>query len=175
MNKSKTLIYIDSLLLSYEIKQESIGANIDIIDVIGITEVNNVIYLALEVEYNDYCYLTHVKLINMWACPNDDDKQEIKEELLSNLFEDVTIQSSNINVGDIVRYIDDIYIKDIEENYFFLSDDETPKINVNYVVSDLHYDGIDEQENLIILYQLEKDGEPLGVLTNNFEIEKVSE
>lgn len=108
MNKSKTLIYIDSLLLSYEIKQESIGANINIIDVIGITEVNNVIYLALEVEYNDYCYLTHVELINMWACPNDDDKQEIKEELLSNLFEDVTIQSSNINVGD-TKY------KDFEE------------------------------------------------------------
>ena len=97
MNKSKTLIYIDSLLLSYEIKQESIGSDIDIIDVIGITEVNNIIYLALEVEYNDYCYLTHVELVNMWAYPNDDDKQEIKEELLNNIFKDIAFQSSSIN------------------------------------------------------------------------------
>lgn len=48
-------------------------------------------------------------------------------------------------------------------------------MNVDYVISDLHYDGIDEQRNLTVLYQLEKDGEPLGVLTNNFEIEKVGE
>lgn len=175
MNKSKTLIYIDSLLLSYEIKQESIGSDIDIIDVIGTTEVNNIIYLALEVEYNDYCYLTHVELVNMWAYPNDDDKQEIKEELLNNIFKDIAFQSSSINVGDVVRYTDDIYIKNIKNDYFFLSDNETPKINVNYTISDLHYDGIDEQENLIVLYQLEKDGEPLGVLTNEFEIKEVSE
>lgn len=175
MNKSKTLIYIDSLLLSYEIKQESIGADIDIVDVIGTTEVNNIIYLALVVEYNDYCYLTHVELVNMWAYPNDDDKQEIKEELLNNIFKDITFQSSSINVGDVVRYTDDIYIKNIKNDYFFLSDNETPKMDVNYIVSDLHYDGIDEQNNLIVLYQLEKDGEYLGILTNEFEIEKVSE
>lgn len=175
MNKSKTLMYIDNLLLAYENKQKSIDANINIVDVIGITEVNNVIYLALEIEYQDYCYLTHVELVNMWACPNDDDKQEIKEELLTNIFKDIAFQSSNINVDDIVRYIDDIYIKDIKQDYFFLNDNETPKMNINYIVSDLHYDGIDEQNNLIVLYQLEKDGESLGVLTNEFEIEKVSE
>lgn len=175
MNKSKTLIYIDSLLLSYEIKHESIGANIDIVDVIGTTEVNNIIYLALEVEYNDYCYLTHVELVNMWACPNDDDKQEIKDELLTNIFKDIALQSSNINVGDVVKYIDDVYIKDIKQDYFFLNDNETPKMDVNYMVSDLYYDGVDEQNNLIVLYQLEKDGESLGILTNEFEIKKVSE
>lgn len=175
MNKSKTLIYIDSLLLSYEIKHESIGANIDIVDVIGTTEVNNIIYLALEVEYNDYCYLTHVELVNMWACPNDDDKQEIKDELLTNIFKDIALQSSNINVGDVVKYIDDVYIKDIKQDYFFLNDNETPKMDVNYMVSDLYYDGVDEQNNLIVLYQLEKYGESLGILTNEFEIKKVSE
>lgn len=114
MNKSKTLIYIDSLLLSYEIKQKSIDANINIVDVIGITEVNNVIYLALEIEYQDYCYLTHVELVNMWACPNETDKQDIKEILLSNLFEDVAMQSSYFNKNDIVKYVDDINIKSIK-------------------------------------------------------------
>lgn len=173
--KSKTLQYIDSLLLSYETKQESIGANIDVVDVIGITEVNNIIYLALEIEYNNYCYLTHLKIFNMWACPNIDDKQEIKDELLTNIFSDIAFQSSNINVGDTVKYIDDVYIKDIKQDYFFLSNNETPKMDVNYIVSDLHYDGIDEQNNLIVLYQLEKDGESLGILTNEFEIKKVSE
>lgn len=175
MNKSKTLIYIDSLLLSYEIKHENIGANIDIVEVIGTTEVNNIIYLALEVEYNDYCYLTHVELGNMWACPNETDKKDIKESLLTEILEDVALQSSAINVGDVVKYVDDINIKNIKEDYYFLNDSETPKMDVNYIVSDLHYDGIDEQNNLIVLYQLEKDGEYLGILTNEFEIEKVSE
>lgn len=175
MNKSKTLMYIDNLLLAYETKQKSIDANINIVDVIGITEVNNVIYLALEIEYQDYCYLTHVELVNMWACPNETDKQDIKEILLSNLFEDVAMQSSYFNKNDIVKYVDDINIKSIKEDYYFLDDSETPKMNVDYVISDLHYDGIDEQRNLTVLYQLEKDGEPLGVLTNNFEIEKVGE
>lgn len=173
MNKSKTLMYIDSLLLSYETKQENIGANVYIIDTIGIVEVNNIIYLALEVEYNKYCYLVHIELFNMWACPNDDDKQEIKEELSNNIFKDIAFQSSSINVGDVVRYTDDIYIKNIKNDYFFLSYNETPKMDVNYIVSDLHYDGIDEQNNLIVLYQLEKNSEYLGILTNDFEIEKV--
>lgn len=97
MDKSKTLKYIDSLLLSYETKQESMGANVSIIDTIGITEINNVIYLALETEHNNYCYLTHVEIVNMWACPNDDDKQEIKSELLNSIFKDIAFQSSSIN------------------------------------------------------------------------------
>ena len=171
--KSKTLKFIDSLLLSCETKQENMDANVSIIDTIGIVEVNNVIYLALEVEYNEYCYLTHIELLNMWACPNDEDKQEIKSELLNSIFKDIAFQSSSINVGDVVRYIDDINIRDIKKDYPFLKDGEIPNINNNYTVDSLHYDDIDKQGNLIIQYQLKNDNEFLGVLTENYEIEKV--
>lgn len=171
--KSKTLKFIDSLLLSCETKQENMDANVSIIDTIGIVEVNNVIYLALEVEYNEYCYLTHIELLNMWACPNDDDKQEIKDELLTNIFKDIAFQSSNINVGDVVKYIDDINIRDIKKDYPFLTDNEIPNISTRYNVDSLHYDDVDEQGNLIVQYQLKNDNELLGVLTENYEIEKV--
>ena len=86
-----TLDYINEYLLNCETNREDMlinvkgqMENIEIIDVIGVTEENGRIYIGLEVEYNEYCYLVNVSFMNMWDFVYKDEMIEI-QDVLSNL------------------------------------------------------------------------------------------
>ena len=86
-----TLDYINEYLLNCETNREDMlidvkgqMENIEIIDVIGVTEENGRIYIGLEVEYNEYCYLVNVNFMNVWGFVYKDEMIEI-QDVLSNL------------------------------------------------------------------------------------------
>lgn len=83
--------YVNEYLLNCEIHQQDMLVNvrgymedIEIIDVIGITEEKGRIYVGLEVEYNDYCYLINISFIDVWGFIYKDEMIEI-QDVLSNL------------------------------------------------------------------------------------------
>ena len=58
--------------------------NIEVIDIIGIIKEKGRIYVGLEVEYNDYCYLINISFIDVWGFVYKDEMIEI-QDVLSNL------------------------------------------------------------------------------------------
>ena len=90
-NKNYALNYTNEYLLNCETHQQDMLVNvrgymedIEIVDVIGITEEKGRIFVGLEVEYNDYCYLINVNFINAWKHVYKDEMIEI-QDVLSNL------------------------------------------------------------------------------------------
>ena len=90
-NKNYTLNYVNEYLLDCETGQNEIFVNvkgemedIEIIDVIGITEESERLYIGLEVEYNEYCYLINISFIDVWEYVYKDEMIEI-QDVLSNL------------------------------------------------------------------------------------------
>ena len=86
-----TLDYINEYLLNCETNREDMlinvkgqMENIEIIDVIGVTEEKGRIYVGLEVEFEDYCYLVNVNFMNVWDFVYKDEMIEI-QDVLSNL------------------------------------------------------------------------------------------
>ena len=82
--KSKTYDIINQLLLEYETGVRK-NDDITIHEVIGLQEEKGVIFGALEVEYNDYCYLIHFEIGNRWAYPSAPDIKEIENDLFLSL------------------------------------------------------------------------------------------
>ena len=85
-NKNYALNYTNEYLLNCETHQDDLLVNvrgymedIEIIDVIGIVEEKGRIYIALEVEYNDYCYLVNVSFMNVWNFVYKDEMIEIQD------------------------------------------------------------------------------------------------
>ena len=90
-NTNYTLNYISQHLLDCETGMDEIfvnvrgfNENIEVIDIIGIIEEKGRIYIGLEVEYNEYCYLINVNFMNIWDFVYKDEMIEI-QDVLSNL------------------------------------------------------------------------------------------
>ena len=90
-NSNCTVDYINEYLLNCETSQQDMLVNvkgymedIEIIDVIGVVEEKGRIFVGLEVEYNEYCYLINVNFINAWEHVYKDEMIEI-QDVLSNL------------------------------------------------------------------------------------------
>ena len=85
-NKNYTINYTNEYLLNCETHQDDLLVNvrgymedIEIIDVIGIVEEKGRIYIALEVEYNEYCYLVNISFMNVWNFIYKDEMIEIQD------------------------------------------------------------------------------------------------
>ena len=90
-NTNYALNYTNEYLLNCETHQQDMLVNvrgymedIEIVDVIGITEEKGRIFVGLEVEYNEYCYLINVNFINAWGHVYKDEMIEI-QDVLANL------------------------------------------------------------------------------------------
>ena len=85
-NKNYTINYTNEYLLNCETHQDDILVNvkgymqdIEVVDVIGLVEEKGRIYIALEVEYNEYCYLVNISFINVWDFVYKDEMIEIQD------------------------------------------------------------------------------------------------
>lgn len=83
--------YINEYLLNCETKQDDLLINvkgymedIEIVDVIGIIEEKGRIFVGLEIEYDEYCYLININFINAWEYVYKDEMIEI-QDVLSNM------------------------------------------------------------------------------------------
>ena len=119
--KNYTLQYVNEYLLDCETGQQDMLVNvkgemevIDVVDVIGVTEEKGRIYIGLEVEYNEYCYLIHISFIDVWEYVYKDEMIEI-QDVLSNLISEQlkTYLGLKDNILDDVKQ----WLKDNMEQY----------------------------------------------------------
>ena len=119
--KNYTLQYVNEYLLDCETGQQDILVNvkgemevIDVVDVIGVTEEKGRIYIGLEVEYNEYCYLINISFIDVWEYVYKDEMIEI-QDVLSNLISEQlkTYLGLKDNILDDVKQ----WLKDNMEQY----------------------------------------------------------
>ena len=120
-NSDNAIYYINEYLLDCETNREDMlinvkgqMENIEIIDVIGVTEENGRIYIGLEVEYNEYCYLVNVNFMNVWGFVYKDEMIEI-QDVLSNLISEQL--KTDLGLKD--NILDDVkqWLKDNMEQY----------------------------------------------------------
>ena len=90
-NTNYTLNYLNQHLLDCETGIDEIFVNVrgfndsvEVVDVIGIVEEKGRIFVGLEVEYNEYCYLVNISFMNVWDFVYKDEIIEI-QDMLSNL------------------------------------------------------------------------------------------
>ena len=107
-----TLDYINEYLLNCETNREDMlinvkgqMENIEITDVIGVTEEKGRVYIGIEVEYNEYCYLVNVNFMNVWDFVYKDEMIEI-QDVLSNLISEQLKTDLGLkdNILDDVKY-----------------------------------------------------------------------
>ncbi len=122
MNKQNyTMDYINEYLLNCETNQQDILVNVkgyaedlEIIDVIGVTEEKGRIYVGLEVEYNEYCYLISISFMNVWGYVYKYEMIEI-QDVLGNM---ISAQlKTNLGLKD--NILDDVkyWLKENIEQY----------------------------------------------------------
>ena len=119
--KNYTLNYVNEYLLNCETGQQDMLINVrgqmedvEIIDVIGVIEEKGRIYVGLEVEYEEYCYLININFMNIWGFVYKDEMIEI-QDVLSNL---VSAQLKTY-LGFQENILDDVkhWLKDNMEQY----------------------------------------------------------
>ena len=120
-NTNYTLNYINQHLLDCEtgiddifVNVRGFNENIEVIDIIGIIEEKGRIYIGLEVEYNEYCYLINVNFMNIWDFVYKDEMIEI-QDVLSNLISEQL--KTDLGLKD--NILDDVkqWLKDNMEQY----------------------------------------------------------
>ena len=81
-----TLNYLNQHLLDCETGIDEIFVNVrgfndsvEVVDVIGVIEEKGRIYVGLEVEFEDYCYLVNVSFMNVWEYVYKDEMIEIQD------------------------------------------------------------------------------------------------
>lgn len=81
-----TLDYVNQHLLDCETGIDEIFVNVrgfndsvEVVDVIGVIEEKGRIYVGLEVEYEEYCYLVNVNFMNTWDFVYKDEMVEIQD------------------------------------------------------------------------------------------------
>ena len=120
-NNNNAINYVNEYLLNCETNQQDMLVNVrgqmedvEIVDVIGITEEKGRIYIGLEVEYNEYCYLVNVSFMNMWDFVYKDEMIEI-QDVLSNLISEQL--KTDLGLKD--NILDDVkqWLKDNMEQY----------------------------------------------------------
>ena len=89
--KNYTLQYVNEYFLNCETGRQEMLVNvkgqmenIEIVDVIGVTEEKGRVFVGLEVEYDEYCYLISINFMNVWEYVYKDEMVEI-QDVLSNL------------------------------------------------------------------------------------------
>ena len=116
-----TLNYLNQHLLDCETGMDEIfvnvrgfNENIEVIDIIGIIEEKGRIYIGLEVEYDEYCYLINVNFMNIWDFVYKDEMIEI-QDVLSNLISEQL--KTDLGLKD--NILDDVkqWLKDNMEQY----------------------------------------------------------
>ena len=92
------LNYVNEYLLNCETNQQDMLVNvrgqmedIEIIDVIGLVEEKGRIYVGLEVEYDEYCYLVNVNFMNVWDFVYKDEMIEIQDTIIRLISEQLKI------------------------------------------------------------------------------------
>lgn len=97
-NSDNAINYINEYLLNCETNQQDILINvkgemevIDVVDVIGVTEEKGRIYIGLEVEYNEYCYLINISFIDVWEYVYKDEMIEIQDTIIKLISEQLKI------------------------------------------------------------------------------------
>ena len=120
-NNNGVLEYVNEYLLNCETNQQDMLVNvrgymedIEIVDVIGIVEEKGRIFVGLEVEYNDYCYLVNINFLNVWDFIYKDEMIEI-QDVLSHLISEQL--KTNLGLKD--NILDDVkqWLKDNMEQY----------------------------------------------------------
>ena len=120
-NKNYTINYTNEYLLNCETHQDDLLVNvrgymenIKIIDVIGLVEEKGHIYIALEVEYNEYCYLVNISFMNVWNFVYKDEMIEI-QDVISRLISEQL--KTDLGLKD--NILDDVkqWLKDNMEQY----------------------------------------------------------
>src|SRR5699024_2806296 len=88
--------------------------DVEIVDVIGVTEEKGRIYIGLEVEYNEYCYLVNISFMNVWGFVYKDEMIEI-QDVLSRLISEQL--KTDLGLKD--NILDDVkqWLKDNMEQY----------------------------------------------------------
>ena len=116
-----TLNYLNQHLLDCETGQQEMLVNvkgqmenIEIVDVIGVTEEKGRVFVGLEVEYDEYCYLISVDFMNVWEYVYKDEMIEI-QDVLSNLISEQL--KTDLGLKD--NILDDVkqWLKDNMEQY----------------------------------------------------------
>ncbi|AWY02898.1 hypothetical protein [Staphylococcus phage VB-SauS-SA2] len=87
-NSNDTIDYVNQHLLDCETQQDEIFVNVrgfndsvEVVDVIGVIEEKGRIYVGLEIEYEEYCYLVNVNFMNVWDFVYKDEMVEIQDVL----------------------------------------------------------------------------------------------
>ena len=119
--KNYTINYLNQHLLDCETGIDEIFVNVrgfndsvEVVDVIGVIEEKGRIYVGLEVEYEEYCYLVNVSFMNMWNFVYKDEMIEI-QDVLSNLISEQL--KTDLGLKD--NILDDVkqWLKDNMEQY----------------------------------------------------------
>ena len=120
-NTNYTLNYLNTHLLDCETGMDEIFVNVrgfndsvEVVDVIGVIEEKGRIYVGLEVEYEEYCYLVNVNFMNVWDFVYKDEMIEI-QDVLSNLISEQL--KTDLGLKD--NILDDVkqWLKDNMEQY----------------------------------------------------------
>ena len=120
-NSDNAIYYINEYLLNCETGQQEMLVNvkgqmenIEIVDVIGVTEEKGRVFIGLEVEYDEYCYLINVNFMNIWDFVYKDEMIEI-QDVLSNLISEQL--KTDLGLKD--NILDDVkqWLKDNMEQY----------------------------------------------------------
>ena len=113
------LNYLNQHLLDCETGMDEIFVNvrgfndsIEVVDVIGVIEEKGRIYVGLEVEYNEHCYLINVSFMNVWDFVYKDEMIEI-QDVISRLIS----EQLKTDLGLKNNILDDVkqWIKEITE------------------------------------------------------------
>ena len=120
-NTNYTLNYLNQHLLDCEVGMNEIFVNVrgfndsvEVVDVIGVIEEKERIYVGLEIEFEDYCYLVNVNFMNVWNFVYKDEMIEI-QDVLSNLISEQL--KTDLGLKD--NILDDVkqWLKDNMEQY----------------------------------------------------------
>ena len=120
-NKNCTINYTNEYLLNCETHQDDLLVNvrgymedIEVIDVIGLVEEKGRIFVGLEVEYNEYCYLVNISFMNVWNFVYKDEMIEI-QDVISRLISEQL--KTDLGLKD--NILDDVkqWLKDNMEQY----------------------------------------------------------
>ena len=120
-NTNYTMNYLNQHLLDCETGMDEIFVNVrgfndsvEVVDVIGVTEEKGRIYVGLEIEFEDYCYLVNVNFMNVWEHVYKDEMVEI-QDVLSNLISEQL--KADLGLKD--NILDDVkqWLKDNMEQY----------------------------------------------------------
>ena len=120
-NTNYALNYLNQHLLNCETGIDEIFVNVrgfndsvEVVDVIGVIEEKGRVFVGLEVEYDEYCYLINVNFMNVWDFVYKDEMIEI-QDVLSNLISEQL--KTDLGLKD--NILDDVkqWLKDNMEQY----------------------------------------------------------